>query len=66
VSIPQVEQECSNCRFHIVPNCRRYAPRPMTAPNDYENPFQEGDVCAWFPVTLSCKWCGEWEPKAAP
>jgi hypothetical protein len=38
----------------------------MTAPNDYENPFQEGDVCAWFPVTLSCKWCGEWEPKAAP
>jgi hypothetical protein len=64
VSIPQAEQECSNCRFYYseADRCRRYAPRPQMG-EGYEN---EG---AFFPVMFSDEWCGEWEytgPRTNP
>lgn len=64
-----MDNQCCNCMYFdgYAPEadtgfCRRFAPRPKTAARDAmtESDF---DVLAWWPVTMTDDWCGEFEPR---
>lgn len=54
-----MEERCENCKFYVqhsgntFGDCVRF---PPTVTMDHDE----------FPVTRREKWCGEWQPKAAP
>ena len=44
-------QDCYSCKYHVLPHCRRHAPRPDKA------------GLPVFPFIPDMPWCGDYESK---
>lgn len=63
-------RDCGNCKYFDRIGgdgrededgfCRRFAPRPKTAPRDAMTDSAY-DVVAWWPSVMVDDWCGEFE-----
>ena len=61
----EAEESCSNCRFHINRQCRRYPPRPGgIIPIQGVIDRQPRPAIMWGnPEPADDHWCGEWRPR---
>lgn len=68
--MPDAARTCATCLWWDIPDagepygqCRRYAPRPHLAVEEY--PVEEvTPIYPHWPLTLASEFCGEWQPPA--